>query len=101
MNPLFRPAVLFASLAFCLAGSGCVADAGDENADLEEGNVSEVNEAIAESFSGPFHSPTGKNYCWLATFGGIDSVRCEWQGGGDWAMELDEGKRGRKVHVTD
>jgi len=99
MNPKFPVLALVASFALCFAG--CAADTDDENDDVDEGPVAEMNEAIAVSYTGAFHSPTGKNYCYVSTYDGIDSVRCEWRGGGDHAMFLEEGKRARRINVTD
>ena len=99
MVPTFRLLAIAASLTFCLAG--CAADIDEDDPEVEEGPVAEMNEALATSYTGAFHSPTGKNYCYVATFSGIDSVRCEWRGGGDHAMFLEEGKRARRINITD
>jgi hypothetical protein len=98
MNAKACVLALFASIPLCLVG--CAADTEDDSADVEDGNPQEMNEAIAEGYSGMFHSPSGKNYCNIDPYK-HGYVRCEWQGGGDWAMTLQAGERAHKTHVTD
>src|SRR4051812_27109736 len=80
--------------------AGCAADTSEDDAATEEDGTTDVTEALG-SFKGFFRSPSGRNYCWLGNIDGVNIARCEWKGGGDYAVEIDGTKPGRKIHVTD
>jgi hypothetical protein len=49
-----------------------------------------------------FRSPTGKLGCAFVSDSHIPRmVRCDWKGGGDHAVTLEEAGKGRQIHVSD
>jgi hypothetical protein len=64
--------------------------------------VATVVPASADAAVRTFRSPSGKLGCQFYSDPDVSrQVRCEWRGGNDRALTLDEARKGKRIKITD